>query len=145
MKSLQRVAGCSWFTLLACTTAVQAQEKPVVTVLDPATIASYEKLGASCHTRAHITDNGFHYSIGFPPTERCVAAFSFVREPQGELPDVSVPFGLYFAHGALTETQLKKLTSLKNLVALDVDGYAITDATLKDVAGIKKLRGADLD
>src|SRR5262249_2661328 len=109
MTSLQALAWWGWLTLLACATAAPAQEKPAVPVIDPATIAAYEKLGASCHTRAHITDHGLHYSIGFPPTERCVAAVSFVREPQGELPDMSAPFCLYFAHGALTEAQLKKL------------------------------------
>jgi len=144
MRSLPIFACCGWLTLLACLPAARTQEKPTATVIDPATIAAYEKLGASCHMRAHITDNGLHYSLGFPPSERCVPAVSFGGDPQGELSDISVPFCLRFSHGALTEARLKHLAGLKNLVALDVDGYAITDATLKDVAGIKKLRALTL-
>jgi hypothetical protein len=114
------------------------QEKASVPSTDP--LAAYQKLGASVHMRFHITDVGYRYSVNVPPTDQSVATISFIREPLGDLLDAGAPFCLHFAHGALTPARLKQLSVLKNLVALDMDGYAVTDVTLKDVAGIKKLR-----
>jgi Leucine-rich repeat (LRR) protein len=137
MRTLPSLHWCAGLALLACTTTARSQQGRPVIAND---LAAFEKLGATCHTLANFTEKAFYYSIGIPPLERSVPAISFVREPQGNLPDLTTPFSLYFAHGALTEAQLPQLAGLKNLVALDVDGYAINDATLKQVAGIKKLR-----
>jgi hypothetical protein len=140
MRSLQRAGLLGGLILLAGSVAARAQEKAAGPIPARATIAAHEKLGGFSGTLAHITDQGFWYSIGLPPTHDSVPAFSYVREPEGDLPDAGVPFCLHFAHGALTGARLKQLAGLKNLVALEADGFAVTDATLKDVARIRKLR-----
>lgn len=133
-----------WLTTWALATTAQAQEKAVGKELDPKTIAANQNIGASCYLTAHITDAGFHYSIGLPPGKLDLPVISFGVQPQGELTDGSVPFCLQFSHGALTEAHLKKLGDLKNLVGLEVDGYAINDATAKNLAAIKNLRALTL-
>src|SRR5262249_47964832 len=74
-----------------------------------------------------------------------VPAFRFHPEKEGvlaKLPDPGVALGLDTHCSAITDAELKDLSGLKNLRALNVGGsLLLTDAGLKELAGLKNLQG----
>ncbi len=84
--------------------------------IDAATIAAYEKLGATYRFE------------GIP-------VFQFRTYPKDRLPGVAVPFGLDLTNSEITDAGLKELASQKNLTLLSLNGCRkVTDAGMKELA-----------
>jgi len=135
---------CGWIFLFACAVATPAQErKPEGRGIDPASVAAYEKLGA---TYGGLVDGvfGFYFQEGPAAAATGLPTFQFQRDPKAKLPTVSVPFGLDLVPASTeddfpTDASLKALAGLKNLSALYLFGSQVTDAGLKEVAAQKSL------
>jgi hypothetical protein len=70
-------------------------------------------------------------------------AFRFVSWKGGvspQLPAPEVPFGLDLSYIQITDAGLKELAGLKQLQAMSVGATKITDAGLKELAGLKQLQ-----
>src|ERR1043166_1521195 len=61
-----------------------------------------------------------------------------------KLPDPGVPFGLSLWQTKVTDAGLKELAGLKSLHSLLVDGTEVTDAGMKELAGLQNLRSLAL-
>jgi hypothetical protein len=80
---------------------------------------------------------------GQVPTFGDLPVLRFITWKAGVLPDLpapSMPFGLNLNLTAVTDAGLKELAGLKHLQALDLDSTGVTDAGLKELAGLKGLR-----
>ena len=72
-----------------------------------------------------------------------VPAFRFIvrwEDNVPKLPDPGTPFGLDLSLTGVTDAVLKELAGLKGLQTLDLSGTWVTDAGLKDLAGLKGLQ-----
>jgi hypothetical protein len=139
---LHSLARCGWIALFAITATAQAEDRPAVKDVDPATVAAYQKINGS-YLRARIDDNGFVFQRGHPLVGECMPAFSFGGAgPQGPLIDLDEPFCLQFT--SWTDERLKDLASLEHLAALDIRGANLTLAAGKRMAALKNLRGLAL-
>src|SRR5262245_36261627 len=70
-------------------------------------------------------------------------AFRFVTWKDGliaKLPDVGRPFGLDLAGAQVTDAGLKELAGLKSLQTLDLVSTRVTDAGLNELAGLTNLQ-----
>ena len=78
---------------------------------------------------------------------RALTVFQFTEWKEGvlaKMPDPGAPFGLCLNGTKMTDAGLKELAGLKSLQALDLGGTQVTDAGLKELAGLKSLRALDL-
>jgi Leucine-rich repeat (LRR) protein len=172
MTWLRTKAFCGCLVLLAlsaCNREGQQQPDPApprrVTVrpayqgLDAATVAAYEKLGATYGTMrtgnvpfnvpfrpglAQAETYNFQFRAGRNPAEKGLPGFRFRSFPQAKLPEVAAPFGLDLdVHSSgVAEARLRELGGLPNLVALNL--YDAQDAGLKELAGCKNLSALSL-
>ena len=74
-------------------------------------------------------------------------AFHFAVWPEGRLAKLPAPapaFGLDLRRTQVTDAGLKELAGLKSLQALDLGDTKVTDAGLKELAGLKNLQTLDL-
>src|SRR5262245_62373163 len=56
------------------------------------------------------------------------------------LPDPGVPFGLSLFTTSVTDAELKELAGLKSLQALNLGQTKVADAGMKELAGLKNLQ-----
>jgi hypothetical protein len=130
--------------------------RPVYQGLDAATVAAYEKLGATYGTMPtgyvpfrpgldQPETYKFQFRAGRNPAEKGLPGFRFRFIPQAKLPEVAAPFGLHLGvppSSGVAEARLKELAGLPNLVALNLD--VAQDAGLKELAGCKNLSALSL-
>ena len=78
---------------------------------------------------------------------RGMTVFQFTEWKEGvlaKMPDPGVPFGLCLNLTKVTDAELKELAGLKSLQAMYLAGTQVTDAGLKEVAGLKSLQTLDV-
>ena len=89
--------------------------KGTIKGIDPAAVAAYEKIGATFGWLVQ-SELGLSFVDGTAVAEHgLLPAFSFKNKPLGQLPDVSNPFGLLFQSDSMTDAGLKELAGLKRL------------------------------
>ncbi len=74
---------------------------------------------------------------------RGMTVFQFTKWKEGvlaKMPDPGAPFGLCLNGTKMTDAGLKEVAGLKSLQTLDVRGTQVTDAGLKELAGLKSLQ-----
>jgi internalin A len=77
-----------------------------------------------------------------------VPAFHLARWKAGQLATLPVPkaaFGLFLSRAEVTDAALKELAGLKKLQRLDLSLTQVTDAGLKELAGLTGLQTLNLD
>ena len=78
---------------------------------------------------------------------RALTVFQFTKWKEGvlaKMPDPGAPFGLDLNETKMTDAGLKELAGLKSLQALYIAGTQLTDAGLKELAGRKSLQTLDV-
>jgi len=130
---------CLLLALLSANSAHSQGKKSAAKDIDAATVAAYEKLGASHGWLL----KGDIFGFGFLPTreneKKLLPGFCFKTFPKAKLPEVTVPFGLDLQDTKVTDAELKDLAALKNLSWLDLRNTKVTDAGLTELARLKKL------
>src|SRR5262245_19804189 len=117
------------------------------TELPPEVVAAWQKAGArvGCVRVEVFGDLRFLPEKAGKAGE--VPAFQFSPWKGGvlaKLPAPAVPFGLDLFDTQLTDAGLKELAGLKTLHTLDLGVTKVTDAGLKELAGLKSLHALDL-
>lgn len=91
----------------------------------------------------------FHeFEAGQPAAPGDVPAFHLVRWQTGQLAKLPAPtaaFGLFLFRAEVTDAALKELAGLKRLQRLDLTLTQVTDAGLKELAGLTGLQALNLD
>src|SRR4051794_12409570 len=77
--------------------------------IDSTTIASYEKIGAAYGGSEIIEGTYERVARGPEAAKRHIPTFAFNGNPSGNLPKISVPFGLNFAGVKISEKTLREL------------------------------------
>jgi hypothetical protein len=119
------------------TLTTQAPEKkPADKSIGAKKINAYQDLGA---TYGSFFTNGATSGFGReePTTKLKMPGFHFRKMPRGKLPGVGVPFDLGFY--SISDAELKNLAGLKNLSGLYLAETQVTDLGLKELAGLKNL------
>src|SRR5882724_7662446 len=127
----------AWFVLAA--TAPAQEKKPAFQFIDPETVEAFRKLGARFESGIESDVLSFRARRPVAPDVPGLPGFRFHKFPPGKLPEVAVPFGLDLSECDVTDADLKQLAGLKNLVALNLWERKITDAGLKELAGLTNL------
>ncbi len=86
-------------------------------------------------------------TMSTPAVIDVIPAFRLTNWQEGvlaKLPQTQVPFGLDLGDTDVTDAGLKELAGLMSPQSLNLGGPQVTDAGLKDLAGLKSLRTLDL-
>src|SRR5947209_8175992 len=113
MKSLRLLNCVSGIALFALAAAPAQEKQAVGKGIDAATVAAYEKLGATYGGWEKHKFGFVVFKPGQVATVEGLPGFRFTSRPKAKLPAISVPFGLAFR--SITDAGLKELASLKNL------------------------------
>jgi hypothetical protein len=152
MTSHRFAAALVVLTLLACGLRASAAPPPPAKSqpLPEKAIEAWKKAGASVGwVRAQSGDLRFRQLTPGEPsqTDEDLPAFrlnGWAKGALGKLPDPGVPFGLGLYGDAVTDAGLKELAGLKSLRALYVASDSVTDAGLKELAALKRVQGIDV-
>jgi hypothetical protein len=114
--------------------------------IDARTVAAYEKLGAryggAVKTGSLTSVSLQHFEAGKEAATKGLPGFRVSPLADGKfphLPKVSVPFALDLGGMQVTDAGLKELAGLKNLSFLDLRSTKVTDAGLEHLARLKNL------
>jgi hypothetical protein len=135
---------CLGIVLLLCGQALSAWAAELQP-LPAEVVQTWEKAGAKAGwvgPHRWYGDLLFSDQLNVLEAERAVPAFRFARWESGQigkLPAPEKPFGLSFENTSLTDAGLKELAGLENLTSLDLRHTKVTDAGLKELAGLKNL------
>lgn len=127
------------FSNAALPGAEPAGYKPI----DPATVAAYEKLGATygCFDIFRLESAGF--MVLKPAPFGRLPGFHFkpdtLKKLPKQLPAVDVPFGLDLSYSKITHDDLAALENLNNLTMLNLMATKVTDPGFKHLAGLKNI------
>ena len=138
---IKSAAGCLVLLVLTATQG-HSQETRAGTDIDAATIAAYEKLGA--FYGAMGTDRDPIFREGAEHAKKGVPGFRFRTFPAAKLPQVAVSFGLDLTGSNVTDAGLKELAGLHKLTSLGLAVTQVTDAGLRELAGLSNLATLDL-
>ena len=118
---------------------------PKVSHLPEAIVKAWKEAGAGVGWMP-VDKNGFFRFWGVHvPGDLPAFGFSVWKEGQlAKLPAPMTPFGLSLFHAQVTDAGLKELAGLKSLQSLILNGTQVTDAGLKELAGLKSLQTLDL-
>jgi hypothetical protein len=130
--------------ILCCSIGISgcAEEQPKYKPIDPETIAAYEKCGGVYGGFEFSGFGGIGHSPGKEAATKSLPGFRFNSLSNGmipKLPQVEVPFGLYFGFTAAEDAGLKELKNLKSLTTLQLFGTEVSDVGLKDLKDLKNL------
>jgi hypothetical protein len=134
---------CCSLVFLVLWPSDQQKQRTVYKAIDRDTVVAYEKLGATYITMGIAIPpsqyDGYSEGAGLP-------GFRFNSLPQSKLPEVSVPFGIVMTTGhdgrtSVTDATMKDLSGLRNLTALYLhcDCKQVTEAGLEKLAGLPNL------
>jgi hypothetical protein len=118
--------------------------------LPDAVVKAWTKAGAKTAWAGFLRGTGRPYispSRDSLDKATSVPAFTFRDWRMGmatRLPAPATPFGLDLAGATITDANLKELAGLKGLVYLDLSSAKLTDAGLKQIVGMKKLTQLNL-
>jgi internalin A len=115
---------------------------------DEATAAAWKKAGAEVGWMGKEEGGFLLFSTKADILAAPVPAFRLRSWPANgiaTLPDPARPFGLYLRGAPVTDAVLKELAGLKSLQALTLTGTQVTDAGLKELAGLMALQALDLE
>jgi len=115
---------------------------------DPAVLAAWKKAGAEVGwMRAPMEFGSRLFHTEGQPKNSDLLAFRFTAFKSATLaglPQPGVPFGLSFQGTKITDADLKELAGMKRLQVLNLSDSKITDAGLKELAGMKHLEALNL-
>src|SRR5262245_5293951 len=122
------------------------QARPPGQELPAETVAAWTKAGG---VYGGFKADGAEWSFAAraPVAPGEVPAFRFVQAPArrfADLPAVEVPFGLQLQRPAVTDAALRELAGLPQLQSLTLNYTGVTDAGLKELAALKQLRMLEL-
>jgi hypothetical protein len=119
------------------------KEKPPQGI-DAATVAAYEKLGAVYGGWEKNETGTIWFQPGREHAEKGLPGFRFAIFPQARLPEVAIPFGLDLSRSDVTDAGLKELAGLRNLARLMLVRTPVTDAGLKELRRLNNLTALNL-
>ncbi len=142
---LLRLFGCIALLALSANAAPGQDKKASGKGIDAAVVAVYQKLGATYGGFQEDHELGLWFEAGQEAANQGLPGFRFHTHPKAKLPDAGVPFGLHFGHSrTLTDAALKELAGLKNLTALSLYSTEVTSVGLKELVGLTNLSELDL-
>jgi hypothetical protein len=116
---------------------------------DAATAAAWKKAGAEAGWMGTDPKNvSLKFARQPDGLTAAVPAFRFKKWQENLLagsPAPAVPFGLHLVGKPVTDAGLKELAGLKSLQALNLGGTKVTDAGLKELAGLNALQKLNLE
>ncbi len=126
--------------------ATDADKKEAPKPLPRAIVKAWRGIGANVGwMKMDLFDNRPTFQV--EGQIRAMTVFQFTEWKEGvlaKMPDTGAPFGLCLNSTKMTDAGLKELAGLKSLRALYLGGTQVTDAGLKEVAGLKSLQTLDV-
>jgi internalin A len=146
---MSRATGVVVAAVLGCwAAACQAAESKKPEPLPAEVVAAWEKAGAKTGWMGPDNIGRIAFHAGGEGKEGEAPAFAFKEWREGTLSKLTPPekaFGLSLDYTEVTDAGLKELAGLKQLQSLDIGRCkGVTDAGLKELAGLKQLQTLDL-
>src|SRR5262249_35538718 len=110
--------------------------------------SAWQKAGAMIGWMRVARADFLHFVPQKAGLDDVLPAFKFTVWKEGllaKLPAPEAPFGLNLSNSKVTDAGLKQLAGLKRLQALSLSGTNITGVGLKHLAGLKNLHALDLN
>ena len=123
-----------------------AEKKEALKPLPREIVKAWRGIGANVGwMKMDLGDNAPQFQV--EGEIKAMKVFQFTEWKEGvlaKMPDPGAAFGLGLDETKMTDAGLKELAGLKSLQALYLAGTRVTDAGLKEVAGLKSLQTLDV-